>query len=257
MSLRKGFNYLVVFALLLSPLACLRVTGITSQFVELNNKEAQHDSATNLILRPYKDSVDKLMNVVIGHTAVQMPKESGKMETLLGNFVTDISLSQCNKKYKSPDNLPADICIMNTGGLRSSIPKGAITRSNIFELMPFDNELVVLTLSGQKTWELLKFVAMTAGEPIAGMSIGIDSEKKPKTSVIQGQAFDSTKTYKILTSDYLASSGTKMRFLTNPIKYEKTGYLIRDAILDYFAEETAKGNIITSKLDGRFYYDTK
>jgi 2',3'-cyclic-nucleotide 2'-phosphodiesterase (5'-nucleotidase family) len=257
----RHFSIAILFSALIFPIAChhaAQVTGVDVQYVEMNKTDAQFDSATDKIIHPYRDSLDKLMNVVVGTSDVEMPKENGKTETLLGNFVADLCLQNINHPaYPSPSDMKADICLFNNGGLRSSLPKGILTRRNIFELMPFDNELDVVTLSGKQMWNLLKFVAMSGGEPISGMRIGVNPDKTPDRVVIQGQVFDSTKTYNVLTSDYLANGGDKMDFFKSPVKLTTTGIKIRDAILDYCTNETSKGNILTAKIDGRFYYETK
>ncbi len=233
------------------------VTGVEVGYVEMNKTELQYDSATDKILKPYKDSLDKLMNVIVGRSAVPMPKERDKPETLLGNFVADICMQRIiSMENKSPD-AAGILCLFNNGGLRSSLPKGEITRGNVFELMPFDNELVVLTLSGKKTWDLIRFVSMSGGQPMAGMKLGIHPDRTPAQVLIGGQAFDSTKTYRVVTSDYLANGGDKMDFFKNPVKIQTTGILIRNAIMEYCIAETAKGNTLTSQLDGRFYYENK
>lgn len=233
------------------------LTGVEVGYVEMNKTELQHDSATGNTIRPYKDSMDHLMNVVVGTTDVAMPKENNKTETLLGNFVADICLQKVmTLDYKSPD-VAGTFSFFNNGGMRSSLPKGKITRGNIFELMPFDNELVVLTLSGKKTWELIRYAAASGGQPLAGMKMGIHPDRTPATAFINGQPFDSTKTYRVVTSDYLANGGDKMDFFKNPIKIQTTGVLIRNAILDYCMEETKQGRALTAKLDGRFYYEAK
>ncbi|CAN5241846.1 5'-nucleotidase [soil metagenome] len=260
MSVRDKFSVFIFFLLLISA-GCqqqAKVTGLDVGYVEMNKSELQYDSATDKILSPYKDSLDKLMNVIVGHTEMQMPKERDKPETLLGNFVADICLKNFDPENQSSNSFgKADICLFNTGGLRSSLPQGDITRGNIFELMPFDNELVILTLSGKKTWELIRFVSMTGGQPMAGMKLGIHPDKTPSKVLIGEIPFDTAKTYRIVTSDYLANGGDKMDFFKNPIKTETTGILIRDAILNYCIAETKNGKTLTSKLDGRFYYDTK
>jgi 2',3'-cyclic-nucleotide 2'-phosphodiesterase (5'-nucleotidase family) len=260
MFLRKIFFPLFVSAAI-SVVAChspAHVTQVDVQYVEMNKNNAQTDSATDAILLPYKDSLDKLMNVVIGHTDVVMPKENDKTETLLGNFMCDLCLARIN----SPDTkisigITGDICLFNNGGIRSSLPKGDLTRKNIFELMPFDNELDIVTISGKQMWNLLRFVAMSGGEPMAGLRLGVKPDKTPGTISIQGQPFDSTKIYNVVTSDYLAYGGDKMDFFKNPLKLTTTGIKIRDAILQYCEEQTQQGKILTAKLDGRFYYETK
>lgn len=234
------------------------ITAITPGTVEMNSSVQQNDSVISSILTPYKTGMDSIMNVVIGTTTAAMPKEREKSETLLGNFVADVVLNSGNNAYiKTENTTPAQVCILNNGGLRSSLPQGNITRGNIFELMPFENEIVVVTISGQKMFELLKYVAASGGVPVAGMKMGIKADRTPGNVLIQGVAFDSTKTYKIITSDYLANGGDKMSFLKDPIKTETTGLKIRDAIIEHFLELTRQNKSVTPALDGRIYYETK
>lgn len=231
------------------------VTAVTPGFVELNAGVSQSDSATHAILAPYKLSLDSVMNAVVGQTAFALPKEPGKVETLLGNFVADACLSRGNAMYHPADGLPAQVCVLNNGGLRASLPAGSITRGNVFELMPFDNEIVVVTISGKKMWDLVRFCCASGGVPVAGVNIGMKPDKTPGTVLIGGMPFDSTKTYKVMTSDYLANGGDKMGFLKDPIQQEKTGYLIRNAILDTFSEAQKAGKMISPVTDGRMHYE--
>lgn len=259
MQFRKYF-FALLFSTTLIVAACnhqSKLTGVDVSYVEMNKTELQYDSATANILKPYKDSLDKLMNVIIGHTDVPMPKERDKPETLLGNFVSDICLQRILSLDDKSPAAAGTISFFNNGGLRSSLPKGAITRGNIFELMPFDNELVIITLSGKKTWELIRYAAMSGGQPMAGMKLGIHPDKTPASILINGQPFDSTKTYRVVTSDYLANGGDKMFFFKSPVNIQTTGILIRNAILDHCIAETKKGNTLTAKLDGRFFYEAK
>lgn len=240
------------------------VTGVNVAYVEMNGQENLHDSATAAMIAPFKDSLDHIMNEVMIVSDLEMPKERDKTETLLGNFVADVVLSEanpnCKNKSESISNIPLlcpDICLLNTGGLRSSLPKGNITRGNIFELMPFDNEIVIVTLSGKQTWELFRYVAATGGQPVAGFKMGLKSDKSPSTVLIQGVPFDTTKNYNVATSDYLANGGDKMDFFKNPLAVTLTGIRIRDALLNYCAAENKKGNHLHPHLDERIYYENK
>ena len=244
--------------LMASAIAChhrAHVTSVSPGYTVMNDSVAQTDSAIAVILNPYKQQLDSVMNEVIGSTTVAMPNEKGKQETYLGNFVADVCLSRGNSVYKPEDGKPAQVCLLNNGGLRASLPQGPITRRNIFELMPFDNEIVVVTISGQKMWELIRFVAASGGMPVAGMNLGMKPDKSPGKVLIGGEPFDSTKTYKVLTSDYLAHGGDKMSFLKDPIAYETTGYLIRNALIDAFIEKHKAGTAVTPVLDGRIHYE--
>ena len=63
--------------------------------------------------------------------------------------------------------MQADICIMNTGGLRNILPKGEITRGDIYKLMSFENELVVLELTENEFKGLLEYLVSRGGEPFS------------------------------------------------------------------------------------------
>src|SRR5690606_26389461 len=104
------------------------------------------DSSILKLYAPYKVKIDSLMNRVIIISDMDMVKNTP--EGLLGNITTDATLLQVNAVY-SEKKQPVDFCFMNNGGLRASLPKGEITVGNIYTLMPFDNEAVVLTLSGE------------------------------------------------------------------------------------------------------------
>ena len=243
--------------LLTFTFACKRahVTGVNATYVEMNPGVEQGDSVIHALLNPYKLQLDSVMNEVVGQTAFSLPNEKGKTETLLGNFVADACLEEGNKNYHPADSRPAQIAIFNNGGLRASLPAGNVTKGNVYELMPFDNELVVVTLSGTKMWELIKFAASTGGLPISGMNVGMHPDKTPGTVLIQGVPFDSTKTYKVMTSDYLSNGGDKYAFFKDPIASEKTGYLLRNAILESFNTARKAGKMITPVTDGRMYYE--
>lgn len=257
------FRKSIISALFLAALsisACHHqadVTGVTVESVELNRQSQLHDSAAAAIIGLYKDSLDRIMNEVLAVSDTAMPKERDQTETLLGNFVADVVLKKACPERQNDNAVCADLCLLNTGGLRSSLPKGNITRGNIFELMPFDNEIVVVTLSGKETWNMLRYIAATGGQPVAGINMEIKSDKTPGKVLIKGMPFDSTRNYQVATSDYLANGGDKMEFFRKPVAIHQTGIKIRDALIVYCIEEKNKGNKIGGRTDGRLHYETR
>lgn len=203
------------------------------------------------ILAPYKSKIDAELNEVIAYADEAL--EKGLPEGKLNNFVTDLTLIIANKHYKPEDGHLVDLCILNSGGLRSSLPKGAITTSKVFELMPFENKLVVLTLSGKQTLSMLNWIALNGGVPLAGVKMGIQNDKAVDI-LINGVAFNEEKNYKIVTSDYLAAGGDKYSFFKEPINNEELDILSRDAIIEYMKDETLAGRTLNPQLDKRIYY---
>lgn len=222
----------------------LAVKKIDTNAIALN-KNSEEDKEMLDMINPYKQQIDKEMNEVL----ISSPKAAtkGQPEGELGNLVSDIVLAKANERSKQK----VDMCMLNNGGLRSALPAGDITLGKVFELMPFENEMVVVTLEGQKVQEMLNYAASNGGMPLAGLT----AEIKDTTAInikIGGEAFDISKSYRVATSDYLAGGGDKMKFFKNPISLEVTKLKIRDAIIEYMREENKKGNKLNPHKDGRF-----
>ena len=213
---------------------------------ELDNKQnniisvsATPDSLITSIIAPYKVGIDSVMNEILCISEIEMIK--GKPESLLGNFVTDLCLEQYSDL--------ADICIMNNGGLRSSLPKGEITRGDIYKLMPFDNELVILELDIISFKGLLEYITSRGGEPFSGMIVVMSHDNKlinylePNPKSVD---FINGGKIRVLTSDYLANGGDKMWFFKNKEQI-KMGTMLRDVIIDYCKSK----KVISSELDSR------
>src|SRR5690606_6510040 len=107
------------------------------------------------LIAPYRQQVTSKMSEVIGTATTELGK--AEYESPLGNFVVDLMLQQTNMIMSEP----VDMAQSTNGGLRVPLPAGPINVGNIFELMPFENELVVLTLDGPTTQELFDFAART------------------------------------------------------------------------------------------------
>ncbi len=244
----KNYNYLFVLMLLLSGCSNkMQVTTIQPSSIQLNNSSPS-DTSISALIEPYKSVLENEMNEVLISSTAEAVK--GQPESTLGNLIADITLAESNRILQSK-NLPlADLCMLNNGGLRTSLPEGKITVGKIFELMPFENEMVVLTLSGEKALGLLSYIAKSNGQPLAGATLEIKDEK-PENILIGGKALDATKTYRVVTSDYLAGGGDKMRFFSAPIAYQVLNVKLRDGIMNYMRIENKKGNTLNPKTDGR------
>lgn len=244
----KKLFYLFIFAFLLHSCSNkIKVTSIQPSSIQLNNTSPEDESIKSLI-EPYKSVLDNEMNEVLVNSTSEAVK--GQPESTLGNLIADITLWESNNILQKKNLAAADICMLNNGGLRTSLPAGKITVGKIFELMPFENEIVVLTLSGEKAKGLFKYIAKSNGMPLAGATMEIKDENA-ENILIGGKAFDETKTYRVVTSDYLAGGGDKMRFFSEPLAYQILNIKLRDAIMNYMRAENKKGNTLNPKTDGR------
>jgi 2',3'-cyclic-nucleotide 2'-phosphodiesterase (5'-nucleotidase family) len=259
--LRINSKYFIFISIALLLIQCKPSSQTTTEYnlipIDSNVIELAH---IKTFIQPYKDSLDKEMNEVLVISSEEFPKEKGKAQTKLGNLVADLSLEIAQKMYS--DNI--DFCLLNFGGLRTSLPKGEITRGKIFELMPFENELVVVTISRDSISNLIKYIKDVGGQPISG-----DFKLKFGKSIMTGDQITKADSiwyktvsnklkddkFAILTSDYLANGGDNMKFFLNPIKTEKVGIKLRDAIIQYCIEQNKQGNQIESKINDRIIFE--
>lgn len=208
----------------------------------------QKDPAVDSIIGIYRSDLEAEMNEVLAHSAHHMEKDSP--EGLLNNFVADLVLEVGESLYDPEDGSAIDFCLLNYGGLRTSLPEGPVTRGRIFELMPFENEMVVVTLSAEKTRELFDYLALAdRGMPVSGMRLRVNEDMTWEAE-IGGAPFE-LREYKVLTSDYLAEGGDNMTFFLDPLDEEFLGIRIRDAIIQYLQQADREGREISSELDGR------
>lgn len=251
---QRLFFSLIISTFLLLP-ACRQSEiprDVTGELILLDSINVPDpDLRIDSIIGTYRSELDKEMNQVLAHSPFAMRKASP--EGLLNNFVADLVFEVASELYEPADGKAIDFCLLNYGGLRTSLPQGAITRSRVFELMPFENEMVVLTLSGEKTLELFEYVARgEQGMPVSGVRIGIKNRQLGSLQV-QGKDLDLNRNYKVVTSDYLAEGGDRMRFFLDPINTEMIGMRIRDAIILYMEREEVSGRELFAELDGRIF----
>lgn len=245
--------YVIIGALVAGFAACRpwRVVSQTGTYYPMRTDSVGIDSTIYKLLQPYKTILERTMNDTLCQS--QLPLSRAQPEGLLNNFVADALRTIADTTYKPTDGKPIDCVLLNYGGLRASLPQGAITLGNVFELMPFDNGLCVITIPGDSLLRYCQYSAFKGGDPVSGLSFGI-TEGKYVNALINGQPIIGNQTYKVLTSDYLANGGDKMSFFTRAIKTECLPLLLRDALIAY-CKGMGKQNIaLTATLNNRIYY---
>jgi 2',3'-cyclic-nucleotide 2'-phosphodiesterase (5'-nucleotidase family) len=196
------------------------------------------------ILKPYSDSINKLMNVVIGYN--ESPLEKKRQQNTLGFFMTDAFLEMARQKVDAK----VDAAFMNAGGIRlPDLAAGAVTQGKVYELMPFDNLMVLLKVKGSLLKEYLDTLAANDGVIESGITMQIVN-KTAQQVMIGGKSLDLNAEYIIAHSDYVASNSS----LLKGIHRNTNGYLLRDAILDYIKLNHSMGKKITVVNTDRISY---
>ena len=206
----------------------------------------QRDSAIAKLLDPYTDSIRKTMNKVIGFSINGLILK--QPESSLGNFMVDGMKLMAEKKFACT----VDIAIINQGGIRSYIPKGDVLVEQVFELMPFDNTIVLQQLSGKILQQLLDKIAAHDGWPVSGLRMSIKNNKAINV-FINDKPIDEQKMYTVANTDYIAGGGDDC-YLLKSIPQINKSYLFRDALIEYIQLITKDGKSIHLKTDNRIIY---
>lgn len=207
--------------------------------------DATLDAKATALLKPYKAKVDSVMYEVIGVSTQTM--EKGKPESELSNLVAEV-LRQAAVQTQGK---PADMGLVNMGGLRNILPAGEITVGTVYEILPFENSLCVVELKGADLKELLAAIASLEGEGVSGVRMKI-RDKELVGALVGGQPIEDEKRYTVATIDYLADGNGRMTALTRGVKRDcPEGATLRGLFLDYVRKQTAEGKKISSEKDGR------
>lgn len=254
--MRQSFSYTLLITCLLIAVSCQThfvQNSYEIQNVSVSEKENALDSSLVEMYLPYKKVLEKDMNRVISFSEMEMTK--AKPESYLTNFMADLLLVEGAKEAEGQGlEMTPEVSFFNYGGIRSIIPKGEITVGNVFELMPFENEMVFLQLNGKQMQEFFDYVAQKGGDSLGGARFKI-SDGNAVDATIGGEVLNSDKTYWLVTNDYVANGGDGLEVLKNSQQFVKSGRKIRDAIISNLEEKQKNKQKLTAKLDGRFSND--
>lgn len=243
------------FFLLLSLLLLKTCGGDSHKLTEIHGERIAIDSsipanaAIEEFVKPYKEHLNRTLDSTLAWNPESMDKSQGELNTAIGNLMADIVMEQAAPVFKNRTGKDIDLVLLNQGGIRSGLDKGNITARSAYGLMPFENEIVVVEISGEKMEEMLEYLeqAKTA-HPVSGIKLEMDKDYQIIQATINGEEIKRDKNYFVATSDYLQQGGDNMTFFKDPIALHRTDYKLRNAIIDYFE----KTDTIKAVRDDRF-----
>jgi len=212
------------------------------------------DPEIEKLLAPYSEKV-RALSLVIGRLERPLKKEllgGGS----LGNFVSDGIRNYAERKLGKH----VDLTIMNAGGLRkNAISEGELRASDVFELLPFENALMVVEISGAN---LLKLLPPLVRDAQSGARLQYKWNDQNRPEFISGklidangheQEIDPNKLYTIVTIDYLLKvGGGAFAVLKEAKSVTPLNIAVRDAMMEYVKSETAAGHVIRARVDNRY-----
>jgi 2',3'-cyclic-nucleotide 2'-phosphodiesterase (5'-nucleotidase family) len=208
--------------------------------------DAHPDSLAVELLAPYKAKIDREMYRVIGTARQTLDK--GRPESPLSNLIADM----LRQSAQPITGKPADVAVMNMGGVRNILTAGPITVDAIFEICPFDNALCILTFKGKDLKQLFAEIASLGGEGLSGARLVITDEGRLLEATVGGSPIDDEKLYTLATIDYLAEGNDGMLSMKKAVtRICPEHSILRDLFIRYIEAQTAKKKAINAVTDGR------
>ncbi|KQX15497.1 5'-nucleotidase C-terminal domain-containing protein [Flavobacterium sp. Root420] len=237
----NGFLKLfVIFLTLFFIFSCSQknynLTKIEGKQLPITERGSETPEIENFI-KPYRDHINRDLDSILAYSPETLDKSTGKWQTTIGNLMADVCLQRGNLVFKTREKKDIDLCLLNHGGIRAILPKGNVTTRTAYEIMPFENSLIVVALSGNQILEIASYIIKEKKpQPLSGMTFTISKDNTAKNILIQGKPIDVSKTYYVVTNDYLANGGDNMNFFLKATQKFDLNYKIRNVLIDYFKE---------------------
>ena len=200
------------------------------------------------VISPYRDRLNEVLDQPLCFAPGIISKNDGRYNSSAGNLLADIVYEQANPIFKNRKNREIDFVVLNHGGIRSVISKGIVTSRTAYEVMPFENKIVVLELKGKAVRDLVSYLVRSRRpNPISGIQIILEKDDQLSSVNIQGRPFDENRTYYVATADYLANGGDDMGFFKDGENRTETDYLVRNAMIDYFKKQDTLRPVIDDR----------
>jgi 2',3'-cyclic-nucleotide 2'-phosphodiesterase (5'-nucleotidase family) len=240
--MKTTIQFLLFTAIFLASCSSQKTYITDLEYERYTVGESNHDDKDiDDIIAPYRDQLSSKMDTKLATNTTHMAKR--RPNSLLGNWFTDVLLDAS----EDITGRKIDFAAQNYGGLRiPSIGKGDITVGTIYELMPFDNTLVVLEANGTIVNKLIQRIAEYGGWPISKGLTFTMKEGKAIDIYIQDKPLDISRTYLFALPDYIANGGDDCFFLEKAVRHE-TGRLLRDVMIDHLKSKDANKPLVVDE----------
>ena len=218
------------------------------------------DTGMLKVLDAYRPEIEALMTQPVGAADVELngAREDVRVrETNLGNLI-------CDAMIWKTSSFGVTIAIQNGGGIRASIPAGGITMGQVLEVLPYGNQITVLTLAGAQLVDAIENgvsqVEDDAGRfpHVGGMRYAFDAAGEPSARITLVEiwdatsggyvALDPTATYTLATNNYLADGGDGYdAFATVENRYD-SGWLLSDTLADFLTERGSVSPVVEGRI---------
>lgn len=211
-------------------------TKVNTSYVPVNETVKQNDEIVHF-LNPFRNHIDSDLSKVLAYNPEDLDRTISKWQNKMTNFYADAIIEEGNPIFEKRTGKKIDFCLLNYGGIRSTIAKGPITTRTAFNIMPFENSAVVAALKGSTVYELAQFIIDNkTAHPLSGIEIFVAKDGTIKDIKTSGQSIDKNKTYNVITNDYLVKGGDRMSFFLKATETHVLDYKLRNMFIAYFTK---------------------
>ncbi len=210
-----------------------RIVGHRSEIFVNRQFSYPADLETNRLLVEIREEVGTGFDSTVGIALKDITGDS-RRQSPLGSLITDAMRSRAD----------AEAAFQNPYGIRGSLFQGSITRRDVYTVLPFDNSIVTMDLTGRKIRELLEqSLTLRKGLlQVSGLRVEYDPDRPEGRRVISveigDQPLEDDLHYRVSTNVFLAGGGDYFSTFTGGINRRDSGVLLRDAVADYISQNT-------------------
>lgn len=254
--MRLKIQQIVIFITILGFASCreqpFRLSEVRGNQLSITDSLQTSDS-TDAFIAPYRNRLNEVLDSTLAYAPHVFSKTDGRYNTTAGNLLADIVMDRANPIFQGRTGKDIDFVLLNHGGIRSVISPGPVSARTAYQVMPFENSIVVAEMDGRAVRELVSFLIQTdRPHPISGLQIILGSDDNLEEVNVGGVPFDENRIYYVATSSYLTQGGDDMIFFEKASAFIETDYFIRNAIIDYFGEV----DTLRARIDERFMKKT-
>ncbi|MGM9832822.1 MAG: bifunctional metallophosphatase/5'-nucleotidase [Candidatus Limisoma sp.] len=216
-----------------------------SELIAINSRlDSRSDGFVERFLKPYTAEVDKLAAVVIGSSKAEYPNgEMNPLSNWVADKILEIGTTLTDRKI--------DFAVGNKGGVRRPLTVGDVTMGQMLTMLPFENYVTVIELTGKDVAEAFNSMAARDGDAVSAGVRAKMKDHKAYDITINGEPLDPERTYVVATLDYLANGGDNMVAFTRGKQIGMSEKQLKYNVIDIVKEMTARGEAINPDTTSR------
>lgn len=217
-----------------------RVLEGRAEVLPVYSDELTADPEVAAMIASHSKEIDPRLAEVLGEAEVAL--EAPRRESPMGNLLADLMRQVAR----------TDLAFQNPGGVRDSIDAGPIQYREVYKVMPFDNTIVTLEMTGAEVKQLLEQAAVKTGFlHVSGLKYAVDPTRPEGSRVTLRTPLEDARTYKVAVNNFMAQGGDGLTLLANRPGTRETGIVVREALADFIRAETRARRKISARVEGR------